>query len=103
MTDKPPNLRDFVTSLTAEIRGDRPAPPPDPFDEDKLPFGVRAGDNKFGFETCPTCGKPPTQVGRQGFPAACFLFSDTLSAQEYRISAMCQSCQDETFIDDGEE
>lgn len=96
-------MKDFLTNLTDEIRGTRPAPAPDPFDEDKLPYGVRAGDNKFGFETCPTCGKPPTQVGRQGFPAHCFLFADRLSAQEYRISAMCGACQDEAFRDDEED
>lgn len=100
MIEKLTDLHDFVAHLTAEIRGDRPAAPPDPFDEDKLPYGVRAGDNKFGFETCPTCGKPPTQVGRQGFPAMAFLFADRLSAQEYRISAMCQKCQDETFVEE---
>lgn len=89
--------------LAAQIRGDRPAPPADEFDEETLPYGVEAGANKFGFPTCPTCGRPPTAVGRQGFPALCFLFADALSASEYQISAMCQACQGDTFKDDAEE
>jgi hypothetical protein len=38
----------------------------------------------FNFE-CPTCGGPIDK------------FRDDLSEREYRISGMCQLCQDEVF------
>ena len=38
----------------------------------------------FNFE-CPTCGGPIDK------------FRDELSQREYRISGMCQVCQDEVF------
>ena len=44
----------------------------------------------FNFE-CPTCGGP---VGK---------FKDELSEREYRISGMCQKCQDEVFTEPSEE
>ena len=72
-------------------------PAPDAFDEDKFPFGVPAGENKLGMKDCPTCRKPPTKINRQGWPPEMFLFVDRLSAQEYRISGMCQKCQDSAF------
>ncbi len=36
---------------------------------------------------CPTCGKP--------IPMDCF--KDDLSLKEFRISGMCQECQDSVF------
>lgn len=36
---------------------------------------------------CPCCGKDPLALG----------FVDALSAKEYTISGMCQSCQDDIF------
>lgn len=76
------------------------APAPDVFDEAKFPFGVAPGGNKFGLKTCPTCGKEATKTPRNDLPVA-FLFRDELSAREYRISGMCQACQDSVFgVDD---
>ncbi len=40
--------------------------------------------------TCMVCGKDATQ------------FKDTLSEKEYRISGMCQECQDKTFGQKGD-
>lgn len=73
-----------------------PPPPPDPFDPHNLPYAVREGHNKFGLMTCPFCGKGATDTGQNNIPRA-FLFRDQLSAKEYQISALCQSCQDKTF------
>lgn len=36
---------------------------------------------------CPTCGKDVTMLD----------FKDQLSVREFKISGMCQKCQDETF------
>jgi hypothetical protein len=36
-------------------------------------------------DICSMCGKPATE------------FTDTISEREYRISGLCQSCQDEVF------
>lgn len=41
---------------------------------------------------CPTCG----------IPNAASTIRDPLSLKEYRISGMCQGCQDETFGGEGE-
>jgi hypothetical protein len=41
--------------------------------------------NDTGINTCPTCQKP--YMG----------FVDDLSLKEYKISGMCQSCQDSAF------
>mgnify|MGYP001159308508 FL=1 len=80
-------------------------PNPDPFDTSKYSCGKVAGANKFGFKSCPTCGKPAThptkeeyswanaQIPADGF----FMFRDELSAREYYISGMCQACQDSVF------
>ncbi len=40
---------------------------------------------------CPTCGKPVSK------------FRDELSEREFRISGMCQECQDEVFSEVPEE
>jgi len=50
------------------------------------PFGSRLRAGK-----CPTCGG---EVGD---------FRDELSAREYGISGMCQTCQDSVFCEDEEE
>ncbi len=77
---------------------------PDPFDKEKFPFGVRAGSNKHGLLTCPFCKKPATHPTPEEYPwlseppaEGFFMFADELSAKEYRISGLCQSCQDKTF------
>lgn len=75
----------------------------DPFDPKTYPFGKRAGDNKFDFKTCPTCGKPGTEVPKDDHAHNVagdflwFMFRDELSAKEYYISGMCQACQDSVF------
>ena len=83
----------------------------DVFDVEKLPFGKRAGDNKFGFMHCPTCSRPATHPTPEQFAApqnvlhnkikipkeGFYLFRDKLSAREYGISGMCQHCQDLVF------
>lgn len=75
---------------------------PDPWDPDRLPYGVAPGGNKYGLTSCPFCGKSATKTGRNDCAEA-FLFRDELSAREYRISGLCQACQDATFgVDDGE-
>jgi len=69
-----------------------------PFDPDEFPFGVNAGDNKFGFKKCPGCGSEGYAVPVfGGEPIQSFAFRDWLSAAEYRISGLCQSCQDDVF------
>ena len=75
---------------------------PLPFDEEKYPFGVAPGGNKFGLLACPFCGRPATETGRNDMPVA-HLFTDELSAQEYRISGLCQECMDRVFQEPEEE
>lgn len=91
-------LRDLQLQLWAaeQVRNKRkgPTPPADQLGEHL--YGVAAGDNKLGLEICATCGKPPTETGVHNMPLA-FLMRDTLSVREYRISGMCQQCQDDTF------
>ncbi len=41
---------------------------------------------------CPTCSE---KINMSDFP-------DQISLREFRISGMCQSCQDKTFVDPGE-
>jgi hypothetical protein len=74
----------------------------DAFDPEKLPYGRIAGDNKYGYVECPTCGKPPTTVPQpidvhDNDAPRSFLFKDEISAVEYGISGMCQACQDIAF------
>ena len=53
------------------------------------PYGKRAGDNKFGLKSCPTCGKPATHPTKEEYPRAnaqipadgFFMFKDELSAK----------------------
>jgi len=94
------SLKEFqmtASKLAREAHAqERGVPPPDPYDEKKFPFGRPPGDNKFGFKVCATCGKPPTETGRNDIPKA-FLFRNELSVIEYGISGMCQVCQDSVF------
>jgi hypothetical protein len=94
-----PTIKDVLIATAEQVRrlqGDQPTPPPDAFDMAALPYGALPGGNKGGFETCPFCGKPPTETGNNVMPRA-FLFRDKLSAQEYHLSGLCQACQDTTF------
>lgn len=65
---------------------------------------VRAGQNKMGFKECPgkklgikTCEEPVSRPDSNEPGVLWFRFRDTLSAKEYGISALCQTCQDEVF------
>jgi hypothetical protein len=94
-------LIDLQRSVSEEIRKDKQAkdkqaPEADAFDIEKFPFGKAPGANKLGLTVCATCGKPATKTNRNDLPEA-FMFSDELSAREYYISGMCQSCQDGVF------
>ncbi len=95
MTTSPlQHLRELLSTEAQRSHGTAPAA--DPFDPDQFPFGKAAGANKSGFAHCATCGKPPTDTGRNDCPLA-FMFRDELSAKEYYISGMCQACQDSVF------
>ena len=79
---------------------------PDKFDIERFPFGVRAGDNKGGWLECPLCQKPPTHPTKEEYPwdslppkEGFYMFVDELSAKEYKISGLCQSCQDKIFVE----
>lgn len=88
----------FLSELSAATLKDKTPPPPDVFDLEKFPYGVAAGQNKFGNTTCPTCGKSPTKLeGSFANSPPGFLFRDVLSCTEYQISGMCQACQDGVF------
>lgn len=54
---------------------------------------VPAGTNKFGMEICPFCSDAGVPIDNLNQ----FLFRDSLSAREYRISGLCQKCQDAAF------
>jgi hypothetical protein len=90
------SLLDIGRSLSAHMRERHVAPEADAYDPDRFPYGVAAGGNKMGLKVCAVCGKPPTQIPRNEAPLA-FLFKNELSAQEYRISGICQACQDHVF------
>jgi hypothetical protein len=93
-------LIELQRAISEEARVGITPPPPDVFDEEKYPYGVAPGGNKIGIEICAICGKPPTDLTRTKHGnrlSQAFLFSDKLSAEEYRISGICQSCQDSTF------
>jgi len=83
-------------------------PNPDPFDIEKFPYGVMAGDNKLGLHSCPFCTKPPTHPTKEEYQAKIgwefnppnegfYMFRDALSSKEYTISGLCQDCQDDIF------
>ena len=98
------SIKDYANKVSAELlKGSTPLEP-DQFDTEKYPCGVAAGDNKFGSLTCPTCGKPATHPTPEEYPWASsppkegfFMFRDEDSAREYKISGMCQACQDSIF------
>lgn len=61
---------------------------------DLRPIGVNAGDNKYKAMRCVWCAAgPSTEHHTYGN----FMFRDGRSSTEYRISALCQDCQDATF------
>jgi hypothetical protein len=74
---------------------DTAVPEPTEFDPAKFPYGSIAGYNKRNSKNCPLCGKPPTSKDDKEF----FLFRDFNSAEEYRISGLCQECQDYVFAE----
>ncbi len=49
---------------------------------------------------CVMCGKSVDPIGTDPEKGG---FRDAISAKEYRISALCQKCQDEVFGDDSED
>lgn len=57
---------------------------------DELLTGFTGRDRKKSIraDLCNLCGKPATD------------FRDELSEREYRISGMCQQCQDKVFGED---
>lgn len=72
-----------------------------PVTEANAAFAVYAGTNKFHTERCPTCNREPwvnpTTPDGNEWKGKFFLFRDHLSAVEYKISGMCQECQDKVF------
>lgn len=56
----------------------------------KNTFG-KSMDECFSEKICPICHEKITS------------FKDVLSLKEYRISGLCQSCQDKTFIEPTDE
>ena len=102
MEDDEGTLIGMQRSLSAQMRERHTAPGPDQWNEDRFPFGVAPGGNKLGLRVCAICGKPPTVTPRNDLPVA-FLFTTELSAREYRISGMCQACQDSVFGGDHDE
>lgn len=61
-------------------------------------FYVKAGANKFGFRVCPFCRHEGVTHPRSNEDKF-MQFNDELSAVEYRISGLCQPCQDKTFVE----
>jgi hypothetical protein len=99
----PDKLIDFARMMSANIRETHgPAPVADVFDPISYPFGVKPGGNKLGLMVCALCGKPPTVVPSNE-AAQAFLFRDERSAKEYKISGMCQACQDAVFKPEGDD
>jgi hypothetical protein len=61
---------------------------------DSLGSFFEARKNAFENNTCVSCGKPAHE------------FTDALSEKEWKISGLCQVCQDELFaepVEDDEE
>ena len=99
-------IKDVANQVSKELLKGSTPPEPDPFDIEKYPCGVLAGDNKFESSTCPTCGKPATHPSPEEYPwtsaipkQGFFMFRDECSTVEYKISGMCQACQDSVFGD----
>jgi hypothetical protein len=59
-------------------------------------IGTFAGNNKFGLKTCPLCGEKGSE---RPHLKNNFMFRDALSLAEYRISALCQDCQDDMLCE----
>lgn len=78
-------------------------PVADTYDPVRLPWAISPRGNKLGLSICATCGKPPTETHRNDLPTHVFMFRDELSAREYRISGMCQACQDDVFRESDED
>ena len=95
-------LKNLAAEISDKLLKDKARPASDPIDRDKFSFAVLAGDNKFGFKHCPTCGKLGTNIIGNAFPPGTkvFQFRTRLDAQEYKISGMCQACQDSVFKED---
>lgn len=69
-----------------------------PFNHNEFPHYERAGNNKFHLTECPFCHKKPEEISMTtGETWSVFPFRNELSAREYRISGLCQKCQDDTF------
>lgn len=65
---------------------------------------VPAGANKLGIECCAACASLGTEFkATSGATGRFFTMKDRLSCDEYIISGLCQSCQDETFKPDPED
>ena len=104
MNDALKRLLEISAAAIRAKKGDQP--PPLTVDIDRYPYAAQAGDNRLGDRCCPTCGRPPTTEGPPEYTFVAqgvHLFRDRLSAAEYRISGMCQACQDEEFDDIEEE
>lgn len=73
------------------------------FNLTKSSINVCAGANKLRAFKCTSCFKPPIIAPFDSdlymkIPNGVFPFKDELSAKEYQLSGMCQTCQD-TFFD----
>jgi hypothetical protein len=94
--------QEIATALSMRVKEPAPA---DTFDINVRGYGVSVGDNKFGLQSCPMCKRLPSHPTKeQGWPwtsapppQGMYLFYDELSAVEYRISGLCQHCQDDVF------
>ena len=61
-------------------------------------YMIPAGCNKMGLKTCPFCGSKGQIEGT----VFAFPMKDDRSLDEYKISGICNPCQD-NFFKDGEE
>jgi hypothetical protein len=95
--DNEPDLR-FLRHIEARLQRGKSPPDPDPIDTEARPWPVLAGNNKRNLIACPICQKPATPTPAASFPRA-FFFRDEDSAREYKLSALCQACQDAIFIE----
>jgi len=96
---KIPNSIIELMHLTSKAARSKHNPPPQPdiYDPNIKYYFAVSGHNKGGFTECATCGKPPTTVVSISNEPV-FLFKNSLSAKEYRISGMCQACQNSVFF-----
>lgn len=94
-------IKELANLTASAVRGDKPAAPADVWNPSEHRLYCTAGDNKYGHEECPWCGKPPTVIPDGAGHRHVFFFNDTLSVREYQISGLCQSCQSGFFSDEG--